>query len=47
MQADKNAREKARHKNTRPAHELAAYAGEYEHPAYGVMSVKAQDGALH
>jgi CubicO group peptidase (beta-lactamase class C family) len=46
MQADKDAREKARHKNTRPAHELAAYAGEYEHPAYGVMSVKAQGGAL-
>ncbi len=47
MQADKDAREKARHKNTQPAHELAAYAGEYEHPAYGVMSVKLQDGALH
>jgi len=46
MQADKDAREKARHKNTQPAHELAAYAGEYEHPAYGVMSVKVQDGAL-
>jgi hypothetical protein len=47
MQADKDAREKARHKNTQPAHELAAYAGEYEHPAYGVMSVKEQGGALH
>ena len=47
MQADKDAREKARHKNTHPAHELAAYAGEYEHPAYGVMSVREQDGALH
>jgi CubicO group peptidase (beta-lactamase class C family) len=47
MQVDKDAREKARHKDTRPAHEIAAYAGEYEHPAYGVMSVKLQDGALH
>lgn len=47
MQADKDAREKARHKNTQPAHNLAAYAGAYEHPAYGVMSVKEQDGALH
>ena len=46
MQADKDAREKARHKNTQPAHELAAYAGDYEHPAYGVMSVREQDGAL-
>ena len=47
MQADKDAREKARHKNTQPAHELAAYAGAYEHPAYGVMSVREQGGALH
>jgi CubicO group peptidase (beta-lactamase class C family) len=47
MQTDKDAREKARHKNTRPAHELVAYAGEYDHPAYGVMSVKIQSGELH
>jgi CubicO group peptidase (beta-lactamase class C family) len=47
LQADKEARDKARHKNTQPAHELAAYAGAYEHPAYGVMSVREQDGALH
>jgi hypothetical protein len=47
MQTNKDAREKARHKNTRPAHELAAYAGEYDHPAYGVMSVKIQSGELH
>jgi CubicO group peptidase (beta-lactamase class C family) len=47
MQANKDAREKTRHKNTSPAHELAAYAGEYEHPAYGVMSVKQQGGELN
>jgi CubicO group peptidase (beta-lactamase class C family) len=47
MQADKDAREKARHKDTHPAHELKAYAGDYEHPAYGTMSIKEQDGALH
>ena len=47
MQADKNAREKARHMNTRPAHDLADYAGDYEHPAYGMMSIKEQGGALH
>jgi hypothetical protein len=46
MQADKKAREQVRHPNTRPAHELAAYAGDYEHPAYGIMSIKEQDGAL-
>ena len=47
MQTDKDARAKARHANTQPAHKLAAYAGDYEHPAYGVMSIKAQDGVLH
>ena len=47
MRADKEAREKARHKNTRPAHALAAYAGEYRHPAYGTMSIKELGGALH
>jgi hypothetical protein len=45
--ADKEARKKARHANTRPAHERAAYVGDYEHPAYGVMSIREQDGALH
>jgi CubicO group peptidase (beta-lactamase class C family) len=47
LQDDKNARNKARHANTRPAHELAAYSGDYDHPAYGVMSIREQDGALH
>jgi CubicO group peptidase (beta-lactamase class C family) len=47
LQADKDARAKAHHANTRPAHELAAYAGGYEHPAYGLMSIREQDGALH
>jgi CubicO group peptidase (beta-lactamase class C family) len=47
MQADRNAREKARHKNTRPAHSLTAYAGVYEHPAYGPMSIREQGGVLH
>jgi len=47
MQPDKIARDKARRVNTRPAHDLAAYAGDYGHPAYGVMSIKEQTGALH
>jgi CubicO group peptidase (beta-lactamase class C family) len=47
MQADKDAREKAHHANTRPAHALVAYAGDYQHPAYGMMSIREQDGALH
>src|ERR1700726_197198 len=37
----------ARRKDTHPAHELADYAGDYEHPAYGVMSITEQGGALH
>lgn len=45
--ADKDAREEARHKDTHPAHPLSAYAADYAHPAYGVMSIRVQDGALH
>ena len=47
MQVDKNAREEVRHTRTRPAHDLAAYAGGYEHPAYGLMSIEEQGGELH
>jgi Domain of unknown function (DUF3471)/Beta-lactamase len=47
LQTDKDARAKARHPNTHPAHELGDYGGDYEHPAYGVMSIREQDGALH
>ena len=32
--------------NTKPSHALADYAGEYEHPAYGVLKVELKDGAL-
>jgi hypothetical protein len=46
MQVNKEARVKARHAGTRPAHELAAYAGDYEHPAYGVMTIVAEAGGL-
>ena len=31
---------------TRPAHGLGDYAGEYVHPAYGLMSVSLKDGGL-
>jgi CubicO group peptidase (beta-lactamase class C family) len=46
LQGNKEERAKARHPNTRPAHELAAYAADYENPAYGVMSIIEQGGAL-
>ena len=47
LRADKDAWAKARHPNTRPGHELVAYAGRYEHPAYGVMAIEDKGGALH
>lgn len=46
MPKNKEATEATRYKNTSPAHELGGYSGDYEHPAYGVMSVKTQAGAL-
>ncbi|HSG41165.1 MAG TPA: DUF3471 domain-containing protein, partial [Thermoanaerobaculia bacterium] len=32
-------KESVRKKGTKPAHKLADYAGEYEHPAYGIVKV--------
>lgn len=39
MQLDKDTGAKSRHKNTRPAHDLSAYAGDYQHLTYGTMSI--------
>jgi CubicO group peptidase (beta-lactamase class C family) len=47
MRSARDARAKARHMGTRPGHDFAAYAGDYEHAAYGVMSIRAEGGALH
>ncbi|MVT49156.1 serine hydrolase [Bradyrhizobium yuanmingense] len=44
---DKGTRQKARHPDTKPAHALSAYAADYAHPAYGVISIRERDGALH
>ena len=33
-------------KDTKPSHPLEAYAGEYEHPAYGIIAVELKDNAL-
>lgn len=32
--------------DTQPSHPLADYAGDYEHPGYGILSVKFNDGKL-
>ena len=47
MQVDKDAREKARHKNTRAGARPRGLCRRLRAPAYGVMSIKEQDGALH
>ena len=38
--------EAERVKDTKPSHPLADFAGEYEHPAYGVIKVELKDNAL-
>jgi CubicO group peptidase (beta-lactamase class C family) len=48
-QAGMEARAKAgadRVANTKPSHALADYAGEFEHPAYGVLKIGLKDGQL-
>ena len=44
---DKDKEEAAeRVQGTKPSHALDAYAGEYEHPAYGVIAIELKDNAL-
>jgi CubicO group peptidase (beta-lactamase class C family) len=48
-EADRQARAKAggeRVAGTKPSHPLEDYAGEYEHPAYGVLTITRQDAGL-
>jgi CubicO group peptidase (beta-lactamase class C family) len=48
-QAGKEARAKAggeRVPDTKPSHALGDFAGEYEHPAYGILKVRLKDGQL-
>jgi CubicO group peptidase (beta-lactamase class C family) len=48
-QAGKESRAKAgaeRVPNTKPSHALTDYAGEYVHPAFGVMKIELKDGKL-
>ena len=39
LEVDREARRSMRRPNTRPSHDLADYAGDYEHPGYGRMSI--------
>lgn len=47
-EAEKKEREKqkCRHVGTEPSRELAGYVGAYEHPAYGTVRVRLEDGRL-
>ncbi len=46
QEAKEQKAKEVRHKRTKPSRELAAYAGDYEDPAYGKLSVSLKDGAL-
>jgi len=48
-QSEEEAKQKGftrRREGTQPSHELAEYAGEFEHPGYGVLRVERQGDAL-
>jgi len=47
LDIDRNARPALRRMNTRPSHELAEYAGEYEHPGYGRIVITQAGDGLH
>jgi hypothetical protein len=38
--------DKDRKPDTQPSHPLADYAGDFEHPGYGIISIKEKDGKL-
>jgi CubicO group peptidase (beta-lactamase class C family) len=44
---DRQARKETRRPNTRPSHDLADYAGDYEHPGYGRITITHVDDKLH
>jgi CubicO group peptidase (beta-lactamase class C family) len=46
QKAREREREEKRHKGTRPSRELAAYAGAYEDPGYGKVTVSLEDRSL-
>ncbi len=46
QQEERKQRDAERVAGTSPSHDLAAYEGAFEHPAYGRMEVTVRDGAL-
>jgi CubicO group peptidase (beta-lactamase class C family) len=47
IEIDRQAREAARRLNTRPSHDLADYAGDYDHPGYGRITITYAEGKLN
>src|SRR6516164_5593367 len=47
LEIDREARKATRRLNTRPSHDLADYAGDYDHPGYGRMTITHAEGKLH
>ena len=47
LEVDRLARSAIRRPNTQPSHDLAEYAGDYEHPAYGRITIAHAGGTLN
>ena len=47
LEIDRQARKATRRLNTRPSHDLADYAGDYEHPGYGRITISHAEGKLN
>jgi CubicO group peptidase (beta-lactamase class C family) len=47
VDTDRKARAAARHAGTAPSHALADYAGDYDHPAYGRITITQEGEGLH
>ena len=47
LDVDRQARTATRRLNTQPSHDLADYAGDYDHPGYGRITITHAEGQLH
>jgi len=47
LELDRQTRKATRRPNTRPSHDLADYAGDYDHPGYGRITITHAEGNLH
>jgi CubicO group peptidase (beta-lactamase class C family) len=47
LEIDRQARKATQRLNTRPSHDLADYAGDYEHPGYGRITITHAEGRLN